>query len=91
MINPAPGPAQKALLSLGAVPSDYLTNARDMILERTNELCARLEKRGLAVRRPSGGFYLWFDLSRWAGESPVTEFCIDLAERCAREASMRCT
>jgi aspartate/methionine/tyrosine aminotransferase len=79
LVNPAPGPTQKALLSLDAVPSDHLTKARVMIAERIGELCARLEKRRLTVRRPSGGFYLWLDLSRRAGEDSVTEFCVDLA------------
>ena len=81
LINPAPGPAQNALLSLDEVPSEYLANARAVIADRIGDLCVRLKQRGVTVRPPSGGFYLWLDLSRLAGESSVTEFCIDLARR----------
>ena len=81
LINPAPGPAQEAMVSLGEIPSEYLTNARAVVEDRITELCALLQERDLAVRRPSGGFYLWIDLSQLAGERGVEEFCVDLANR----------
>ncbi|MFV2072438.1 MAG: pyridoxal phosphate-dependent aminotransferase [Thermoanaerobaculales bacterium] len=82
LMNPAPGPAQEALLALPEVPESYTAGARDTIAERMSEVCAVLEAGGATIDRPEGGFYLWLDVRSPAGERGngiVTPWCVELA------------
>ncbi len=84
LVNPAPGPTQKALCSLPEVAPDYLERARHGVETRLSELCAALREAGLAVRKPEGGFYLWCEVASLveaASLPTVTDWCINLAHR----------
>jgi aspartate aminotransferase len=63
LLNPASGPAQAALCALPEVSASYLESARSMVADRMDELCTALERAGHPVKKPEGGFYLWFDLT----------------------------
>lgn len=84
LVNPAPGPTQRALCSLPDVTPDYLNRARQGVRTRLSELCSALDEVGIAVREPQGGFYLWLDVASLVeatGLPTVTDWCIDLARR----------
>lgn len=84
LVNPAPGPTQKALCSLPEVAPDYLEQARLEVQKRLSELCSTLEGASLNVRSPDGGFYLWLEVTSLvdaAGLATVTDWCVDLARR----------
>ncbi len=63
LLNPASGPAQAALCALPEVSADYLENARSMVADRMDELCSAFAAAGLRVKKPEGGFYLWFEVN----------------------------
>jgi len=82
LMNPAPGPAQEALLALPEIPRSYLADARETVVERMSGVCTVLEAGGLTVHQPEGGFYLWLDVrSRVGGQGAraVTPWCVELA------------
>jgi aspartate/methionine/tyrosine aminotransferase len=82
-VNPASGPAQAAMCALPEVPASYLENARSMVAGRMAELCSALERTGLPVRKPEGGFYLWLrvnDLESAAAAGTVG-WSVDVARR----------
>ena len=82
LTNPAPGPAQEALLALPEIPRSYLDDARDTVAGRMSEVCALLEAGGVRVDRPEGGFYLWLDVLGQLekhGGGAVTPWCVELA------------
>lgn len=83
-LNPASGPAQKALLALPEVSEDYLPDARKVITRRIDDLRHALAAGGRHIRPPEGGFYLWIDLQQLIADShfaDATEWCCDLASR----------
>jgi aspartate aminotransferase len=84
LINPASGPAQKALCSLPEVPGSFLNDARATVQRRISDLCWALESVGLSPHQPEGGFYLWLNVSNQieaAGSSTSAEWCTEVARR----------
>jgi aspartate/methionine/tyrosine aminotransferase len=79
LLNPASGPAQEALTELSHVGEEYLERARATVLDRIDDLVAALDRTGLQVRRPAGGFYLWIDVQDRVGEATTEDFCVRLA------------
>jgi aspartate aminotransferase len=85
-INPASGPAQKALCTLPEVSRDFLDNSSSIVARRIDELCSTLQAAGLSAKQPEGGFYLWLNVKEQlesAGVSDAVRWCVEIARRSA--------
>jgi aspartate/methionine/tyrosine aminotransferase len=84
LLNPASGPAQQALLALPDVPDEYLERSRAIVGQRMDDLCAALNDKGMRIRRPDAGFYVWLDVRPALdemGSGTAGRWCLELARR----------
>lgn len=82
LVNPASGPAQKALRALTDVPGEYKDSVRETVHRRMHELCTALRGVGASVDVPDGGFYLWLpvgDQVEMTGCDSTVEWAVAMA------------